>query len=265
MSDIHKQQIKRFGWKPDLPDPRDKTYKIVNPQLQVQSVRVSDKYKLPERVFDQGNLGSCTANAGAWILEFLSLNGLIDHPTRIEMPFSRLFLYWFTRYLEGTTREDSGAYIRDVIKAASKFGVGSEKSWPYNISKFATKPSYSSQKTAMNYQALEYQRVDSTSKIAVCDALTQGYPIQVGFSVFPSFMSQEVEETGVVPMPDLSKEYVLGGHSTVIVGYNAPTDRYELINSWGLNWGKGGYFTMPAMYLNDDNYADDFWIIKKIE
>lgn len=257
-------QTKWYGWKPDLPDPRDHAYKVVNPNREIQSVHLKDKYKMPP-VFDQGNLGSCTANAGAWIYQFMVLNGFITHKTLITMPFSRLFLYYNTRLLEGTESYDSGAYIRDVIKAAVKFGVSSDKAWPYLISKFARKPTQTAYKSALNYQALEYQRVDSTSKLACVDALSQGFPIQVGFSVFDSFESYEVANTGEVPYPDLTKESMLGGHSTDIVGYDAIADRYELVNSWGLNWGVQGYYTMPARYLNDNNLADDFWIVRKIE
>src|SRR5205085_1946946 len=105
-----KFKIKRFGWKPDLPDARDK-YRITRPRFEPlpKLVDLRDKFPLP---YDQGDLGSCTANAIAGLLEFDQLK---QQQLNTFTP-SRLFIYYGERVIEGTVGEDAGAMIRDGIK-----------------------------------------------------------------------------------------------------------------------------------------------------
>jgi C1A family cysteine protease len=62
-----------------------------------------------------------------------------------------------------------------------------------------------------------------------------------------------------------AKEKLLGGHAVMAVGYNDITQRFIVRNSWGIDWGKKGYFTIPYAYLTNRNLADDFWCISKVE
>jgi C1A family cysteine protease len=52
---------------------------------------------------------------------------------------------------------------------------------------------------------------------------------------------------------------VLGGHAVLAVGYDDATQRFTIRNSWGANWGQGGYFTMPYPYLTTSGLSSDFW------
>lgn len=79
-----------------------------------------------------------------------------------------------------------------------------------------------------------------------------------GFSVYDSFETLAVENTGLVPYP-ASNESLLGGHAVMIVGYDDSTQRFTCQNSWGKKWGDRGFFYMPYAYLSNPNLADDFW------
>src|SRR5438067_13686179 len=61
---------KRYGWRPDLPDMRDYLFGIA--PLRALPQTVSLRKKMPP-VYDQGQLGSCTANSIAAILQFNEL------------------------------------------------------------------------------------------------------------------------------------------------------------------------------------------------
>jgi C1A family cysteine protease len=94
--------------------------------------------------------------------------------------------------------------------------------------------------------------------------LAEGFPFVFGFTVYASFESAKVANTGVVPMPVLA-EKVLGGHAVLAVGYNDKQKRFLVRNSWGTGWGMSGYFTIPYAYLTDSNLADDMWTIRDEE
>jgi len=240
---------RKYTYKPDLPDQRDH-YFTPNPSV-IAPPRVDLRSEMTP-VEDQGNLGSCTANA---------VVGLIEHVDKVAanphyQNYSRFFVYYNERRLEGTISQDSGAYIRDAIKAMAKWGVCPELLWPYKI-----KPGAALYRDAAKRKALEYLRVNQVHS-EIQSALAEGFPVQIGFSVYESFESPEVARTGTVPMPKTT-EQLLGGHSVVLVGYNTIDGTYLARNSWGRDWGVRGYFTFPFEYVVNTDLAEDFWIVKR--
>lgn len=139
-------------------------------------------------------------------------------------------------------------------------GVCPEKNWPYDISKFAAKPKHSCYDDALKHKITSYYRLQIIDEMRTC--LADGYPFVFGFSVYESFESQQVTQTGIVPMPQ-PNEKQLGGHAVVAVGYDDNQKRFIVRNSWGPNWGMNGYFTIPYDYLANNNLADDFWTIRR--
>jgi C1A family cysteine protease len=248
----------RFGWIPDLPDHRDHIFSAPAPVLGTLPPSVDLRAGCPPTVYDQGQLGSCTANAIAAAFEFdLGKQQLPDF-----MP-SRLFIYYNERVIEGTVDSDSGAMIRDGIKSVAKQGVCSEDEWKYDTDRFAEKPPGTCYEAALDNQALSYQRVpQSLNQMRGC--LAHGYPFVFGFTVYESFEGDEVAKTGEVPLPGAG-EGVLGGHAVLAVGYDNASARFTVRNSWGPEWGLGGYFTIPYAYLTDRGLASDFWRISKVE
>jgi C1A family cysteine protease len=251
------RHVKRYGWIPDLPDHRDKIYQAPLAALGPLPVRVDLRRSCPP-VYDQGSLGSCTANAIAGALEFDQMKQLAAD---VFVP-SRLFIYYHERVMEGTVDEDSGAMLRDGIKTVNKDGAPHEMLWPYLISRFRAKPSPPAYSDASKHRALLYQRlVRAGDQFRGC--LASGYPFVFGFAVYESFESPEVAEDGHAPMPEPT-EIQLGGHAVLCVGYDDLQRRFIVRNSWGSQWGMDGYFTLPYDYLLDANLSDDFWKIEVV-
>ena len=244
-----------YGWVPDVPDKRDWRYAASAPIAIPSSLDLSDKFP---SAYDQGQLGSCTANAIAAAHEYEQIRQGLQH----FMP-SRLFIYYEERVKENTVNSDSGAQIRDGIKSVAEQGACPEEIWPYDIGAFATQPSARAYASGVSHKALSYYSVPrDTTQMLTC--LSERYPIVIGISVYESFESDEVAQTGVVPMPS-SSEQLLGGHAVLIVGFDQGSKRYKVRNSWGPDWGIRGYFTLPFEYLTDEDLSDDFWSIRLVK
>jgi C1A family cysteine protease len=246
-----------FGWIPDLPDQRDYQYCAIR-QKPVKSPASTDLTSKCPPVYDQGELGSCTANAWCalyWFIELLQKLPGYDP--------SRLAFYYDERVKEGSVNQDSGAQLRTGAKVAAQIGCGHDSLDPYVVKNFRKKPTSAYYTDAKKHQALAYYRVNQTlDEMRAC--LAAGFPFVLGFSVYESFETDAVAKTGVVPMPKPT-ESLLGGHAVLAVGYDDKSKRFIVRNSWGTAWGMKGYFTMPYDYLVDDDLSADFWTIRLVE
>lgn len=252
-------QIQRYGWVPDLPDHRDFMYaappKVLS-QLPASADLTQGSNFMPD-VYDQGQLGSCTANAIAGVFQYVRRK---EQDTPDFVP-SRLFIYYNERVIERTVDSDSGAQIRDGVKSINNQGVCPETELLYDIKKFTVKPPANCYQDASKYKATQYQRLNHQDLNQLKGCLADGYPFVFGFTVYESFESQQVAQTGIVPMPQQG-ENAVGGHAVVAVGYDDSKRMFKVRNSWGKGWGKEGYCFMPYEYLTNDNLSDDFWTIR---
>jgi C1A family cysteine protease len=256
MAAPRKLTIKRYGWVPDLPDQRDLTFRVPRRTAAALPSAVDLRPQMPA-VYDQGQLGSCTANAIGGAFEF----ELIKQEEEDFVP-SRLFIYYNERVIERSVDEDAGAMLRDGMKTLAKQGVCPEPMWPYVLSQFATKPTPECYTEAKKHLGITYMRVaQDVPEMRGCVAA--GYPFIFGFTVYESFESDAVTRTGNVPMPD-GLERTLGGHAMCVVGYDHPKKLFIVRNSWGTSWGKKGYGTMPYAYFTNTNLSADFWTLRKV-
>lgn len=244
--------IPKYHWKPDKPDSRDYKYTVTN-KAQANTIDLR-QYCSP--IEDQGNLGSCTGQATAGAIE------LLNKRAGKQTDVSRLFIYYYERLLEGTVNYDSGAYIRDGIKAGYTYGAPLESLWPYDISKFRNRPSVQAINDGVRRKVTLYQRIDNHN--GCLDALNNGYPVIIGFNVYSSFEGATVARTGVMPYPNTTRERLLGGHAVLLVGYDKTRQVYIVRNSWGPTWGDRGYFYMPFQVIQNTSMSGDFWIIKSV-
>ena len=257
---------RRFGWLRDLPDFRD--YDNTTPSVQgilVKSKSLSALQATPRTaktdlrqycspIEDQGNLGSCTAHAGAGLLEY--------YQKRARGKFvrlSRLFIYKTTRDLLGING-DQGASLRGTMQSMVMLGAPPESYCPYNISKFDTEPSSFQYALAGNFKTLQYYRLDQgptrqANLDRILNSVAAGLPCMFGFTVYSSFPMNG--QGALIPMPKQG-DTVLGGHAVIVVGYDDTQRLLTIRNSWGARWGAAGYGYMPYDYVLN-GLADDFW------
>lgn len=245
----------------DTPDPRDYRYAVKLLDRDLNAGADSDGYtplykdfrrRFPP-AFDQGRLGSCTANAVGGAIEFLQK--LRKQP--YEIP-SRLSIYYDARKLlnPNYVNEDSGATLRTAIKAVADYGAPPEQHWPYDIRRFTEEPPAELRAEGLLRQAIEYFRIPdgSIAQMEIC--LTGGFPFVFGIDVSENF---DPNSAGVIPMPAGD---VLGGHAMLAVGYSRRSRRMLVRNSWGPAFGLHGFIWLPYDYMEQ---AWDIWTLRAIE
>jgi len=238
------------GWKRS---PEDKRDKVANPS----GLFIKDEVD-PRRgsnmpgIYDQGSLGSCTANAVGAALQFdRSLDLAPEHARRP----SRLDIYYGERMLEGAPAdEDTGAYGRDGFKFAAQTGYVLERAWPYDVNDFAGPPPEDKKRRKLTKPYAVVPRDIDQIKAVLSNHQTMAF----GFEVYESFESYRAASTGIVPMPAANETYY-GGHEVLAIGYLRDMPNHVLCrNSWGTGWGLSGYFLMPWAYLMNPDLSDDF-------
>lgn len=241
----------KYLLKKDTPDLRDHIFSSSKYRLVEHLPDTVDLRSKCSPIVDQGDLGSCTANAiVSGLKKYLLKN------KAVWIALSRLFLYWEERNIEGTVSADSGASISDGMKVLNTFGVCPETDWPYDPTTFTNAPSNQDVTDATPYKIAEYQRITSIDQLKA--SLAEGLPVVIGINVYDSFESDAVEQTGIVPMPDTATESLIGGHAVLAVGYDDTKSQLIVRNSWGSSWGDNGYFYLPYDYYNK-GYVSDCW------
>lgn len=250
----------------DAPDQRDLLY---SPQPEHTAYRFVDLETDPAMppVWDQGQLGSCTAHGTLAGFLFAAAKCGANDPM-----LSRLMCYWLTRNIEGSVDQDSGGQIRDAIKATT-LGLAPETDWPYDIARFTEKPPTVAFTDGKANVDLGYQRVVVNGD-AIQACLSEGFPIVIGVSLDPdSFESALALRTGVVAKPKSAQD----GHCMAIVGIGTGADWHahgqfsaahkttlycKVRNSWGTSVYQRGYLLMPMSYVADPDLGSDYWTIR---
>ena len=240
-----------YGWKRSPEDLRDKVADPAGLAI-LPEVDLRQSPAMPV-VYDQGQLGSCTANAVAAALQFdCSLDRRLQGRGNCHRR-ARLDIYNGERMLEGDPADqDTGAYGRDGFKYAQQTGVLLESVWPYDISTFAGPPPSGRRHLLTKPYAAVTQDVDHIKAV-----LSNQQTVAIGFDVYSAF-EDTTGTTGYLDKPRRGESH-LGGHEVLIVGYLASEPDYALVrNSWGAGWGPlGGYFLMEWDYVTDPYLCGD--------
>jgi C1A family cysteine protease len=257
--------LRKLNYKFQKSDYRDHlfiSHLDVTPQKQLNSKTIVSNTKtlptsfsirsLVSPILNQGSVGDCVSNAYALAISTMTKN---------KVNMSRLFHYAITRIIEDTPlSEDSGLYVRDGASSIRSYGVVSESTWPYITNNFSVFPPLAAFRTSNYFKNFSYTFVNqSLNSLKQC-LITNKKPIVFGFNVYSSFMTQNVENTGLVPLPNTNSETLEGGHCIVIVGYDDTKNGGSFIcaNSWGTGWGDKGFCYIPYTYLTNPAFASDF-------
>lgn len=233
-------------------DSRDFVYKLQPLTSPMPESLYLVKTMIQCPILNQLQLGSCSSNA-AYVLLYIMSNGVITP--------SRLQLYLCTRQIDGSSlSQDTGTTIRGIMKAIARYSVCNETIWPYVISKFAQLAPSSAFTNTYKLKNFVYTAVIQDI-VHITQVLTNGSPIILGILVYTSFESASATATGIIPMPNVKTEKLLGGHAITLIGFDTTKKLFAFQNSWGSNWGNAGYGYIPFDYITNSSLAFDLTII----
>jgi hypothetical protein len=220
-------------------------------------------FELDLSVKNQGRRPSCAVFAVVSALEFQNAE-LGGKPEK----FSEEYLIWATRHMihrvpipgasrAGDDDADEGFTLFEVANALRTFGIPLQATMPdtfgHNVDLIEEPPA------AVVDEARSHQRVfvhlvpgrDAPTAINnIVQALNAGLPVAIGMS-WPNFRSLR---NGFL---DLQKPQAGAGHAVTLVGYTCASGQLKDVvfifkNSYGVQWGQGGYGTVTYNYLSNN-------------
>lgn len=208
-------------------------------------------------VEDQEDIGSCAANAVVGAMEFHQRRAGHD-----AVDLSRLFLYYNARKLADNEQNDSGTFIHHAMAAVLAYGVCPESMWPYQRAMWATRPIQPCYDAALDFEAVSYARTPLGPSCK--GAIAAGLPVVFGACLPAEMIQQEAGLTGRISVPKGSWPAPGGGHAMLIVGYDDADGTWLIRNSWGTQWGEGGYARVPYAVMERYGMPTQFWVIGQI-
>jgi len=238
------------GIEPSPIDQRDYVY--ISPFTPEQINPIIDlRYHVFE-IEDQETIGSCVANGVCSQCE------VIGNQHNNVTDLSRMFLYNATKAFEGRLGQ-SGLYTRNAYKVAYKYGIAPESDYPYDLSKDDIYPPENIYQIASERRVEKYEAVvrsgitdgDGSSRIhRIASALQEGLVVGIGLPVTQSLYNLTGPwHTHSYKLASQDKE--IGGHYMYIVGHDANRRMFIVANSWGTDWGDGGYCGMPYSIVDE--------------
>lgn len=240
----------KLGWKSNPEHKKGLTQLVHHPAYKAAPLpKEASLEALMPPVYDQGNIGSCTANAGC---------GAFDYKWKVQhgqfaFP-SRLDLYQNELKHDGNFPKDEGSYTSTIAWVLTFTGVCREKTWPYIPSNLAATAPSCAAKERPTYRAMKYYDVDTKDGVSIKQAVANAkLPVPFGAVVFKQIFDVS-KQNPLIAMP---KGVPAGGHEMVIVGYDDARQCYRVRNSWGTSWGDGGYAWIPYAYIHNPKWVED--------
>ncbi|CAI5454794.1 unnamed protein product [Caenorhabditis angaria] len=129
-----------------------------------------------------------------------------------------------------------GGYWENSVDFVRKYGIGTEKSYPYRGN--ASECNILDNST--RYFIDDYKMLDRDEEV-IADWVYQHGPVVFGIKTTRDFYFYQ---SGIF-YPDWVNK-TIGGHAMIIVGYGVENGtKYWIVkNSWGVEWGENGYLRL---------------------
>ncbi len=206
--------------------------------------------KYAPAVGDQGNYGTCNAFACAYAaatMIFAQTHGISDKATISKCAFSPTFLYQ-SIVKDGGNNCQTGSHPVTALVFMNEKGLPFDRTVPYTCGKsWSNSADLEAEKYKIADAALLFGKdnevlepdfkVESTKK-----ALVENTPVIIGFELPKSFFKVTTDTWNPDPAEALGN-WKHGKHAMTVVAYDdyKAGGAFKVLNSWGSNWGSGGY------------------------
>lgn len=191
------------------------------------SFDMSDKMPEPG---SQGGQQSCVAWTIAYAMKGYQENIQLGEPIK----FSPSFVY---NQINGGRNVPT--QVTDALNILSNQGVCLMDEMPYNEEKWEDQPTEEMKNSAKRFRIAEWRRVNTMDSKEIKTHLAAGLPVIIGAVVSAEFRKEGYTDGANFIWKEKGEE--IGAHAMLVVGYDDDKNAFKLINSWGKNWGDGGY------------------------
>lgn len=204
---------------------------------------------------NQGNYGTCVAWSTTYCARTIieaSQNNWNDKATIDANAFSPYFIYELAKK-PGDNGCRQGTDIESALAKLKEIGTAKMKTFDYECPGGITREA---KEQADKYRIVDYAKIfslgaSSKSKIeATKNSIAQGKPVVIGMNCPPSFENAKLYW---MRLPDESPRTIYYRHAMCVVGYddNKYCGAFEVMNSWGTDWGNDGY-----IWIKYDDFAE---------
>lgn len=189
---------------------------------------------------NQGQQGSCVAWSSVYAARTI-VEAASTGQTGNSTAYSPAFVYNQIG-LEGC----QGAYIQNAMEFMSQRGVVSYNDFPYDDQDCSRQPTAAlEQKAAQNKlhgftRLTDGESVQGINVRAVKEHLAKDAPVVIGMMVGGSFMQGMMGKEIWAPTDEDRTQAGFGGHAMCVIGYDDRKQAFQIMNSWGPEWGKNG-------------------------
>ncbi len=196
---------------------------------------------------NQGEINSCIGWAmgyGALTISHAYREGNTDQKDVTKKAFSALYLY--NQAKMGNCM--GGANIQQTAKVLKDKGNCPSKEFDSPLADCDREPDEALITLAQKHAIKDYIALFNNSSapkekvVRTKRSLAEGKPVVVGMKIRESLKILTSEAPIWQPGGEADKH--IGGHALVVVGYNDSSGVFDLLNSWGPNWGDNGFFQM---------------------
>jgi len=194
---------------------------------------------------DQGRRGACVAFAATAGHEMLRVDG---------EDLGEEFLHWAAKERDGLPATTEGTTLAAAAAALADVGQPRESLWPYDDRRDQWAPGYGPPDEILDDAArrrVRGGRALPPTPPALREALDEGLAVLLGIRLYATWYALDAD--GRIALP-AAGAVAFGGHAVLVVGYGAgdagAPNHFIVRNSWGEDWGVGGYGYLPDAYVD---------------